>query len=349
MRIALLAPITHRLPPLAYGPWEQVVADLADGLVDAGHEVTLFCTAESCTSAIVVVTTPHPLGEWPDDLPAPDHRIWEEMHVAEAIRHVAGDGFDVLHSHMNVHPLGFARLIETPIITTLHGSAWNTAIHPALERYRDLPFVSISNAERALCPGLNYVATVHNGIDTDRFDLGDGSGGYVLFAGRMAPEKRPHLAIEAARGAGIPIRLAGPVEPRHRDYFARAIQPSLGSPGVEYLGEVRRSELARLYGEAIALLMPLGWDEPFGLVVVESLASGTPVVGWRRGALPELIEDGVTGALVEDVPGAVAAIGRHDQFDRVKCRADAESRFGIPVMARGYLGAYETVLARSSR
>lgn len=345
IRIALLAPIAHRLPPTGYGPWERVVADLARGLVAAGHDVTVFGVADSDTPARLVATTPHPLEEWPAGGPPPDHRVWEELHIAKAVESISAGRFDIVHSHMNVHPLGYAALLRTPIVTTLHGSAWNHSIHPALERYRDLPFVSISDSERAFYPGLDYVATVHNGIDTDVFEVGAGAGGYLLFAGRMAPEKRPDLAIDAARRAGMPIRLAGPIETRYRDYFAAEIRPALTGPDTAYLGNLTRDELIELYGGASALLMPLDWDEPFGLVVVESLACGTPVIGWRRGALPELIRDGITGAVVDDVGGAVAALGRLEEFDRAKCRADAESRFGIAEMTRGYQEAYAGVLA----
>ncbi len=342
--VAMLAPIAHRLPPTGYGPWEQVVADLTKGLVTAGHDVTLFGVAGSNTPARLVATTPHPLDEWPGDEPAPDHRVWEELHIATAFEHISPGGFDIVHSHMNIHPLGYAPLVSTPVVTTLHGSAWNRGIHPALERCRDLPFVSVSDSEREFFPGLNYVATVRNGIDTDEFEIGNGSGGYLLFAGRMAPEKRPDLAIEVARRAGTPIRLAGPIERQYDDYFAANVRPALTRADAKYLGDLSRRELIELYGGAAALLMPLEWDEPFGLVVVESLACGTPVIGWRRGALPELIRDGITGAVVDDVAGAVAALAHLDVFDRAKCRADSESRFGIAEMTRGYEAAYARVI-----
>lgn len=341
----MLAPISYRLPPTGYGPWELVVANLTRGLVAAGHDVTLFGTAGSDTPAHLMATTPYPLEEWPPDEPAPDHRIWEEVHIATALEQVAAGGFDIVHSHMNVHPLGYARLLSTPIVTTLHGSAWNRNIHPALDRYQDLPFVSLSDSERSFFPGLNYVATVHNGIDMDDFAVGDGSGGYVLFAGRLAPEKQPEIAIQTALTAGFPIKLAGPIEPRYRDYFDAKVKPALDRPGVEYLGDLGRRELIDLCGGAAALVMPLGWDEPFGLVVIESLACGTPVIGWRRGALPELIRDGITGAIVDDIDEAVVALAHLDTYDRAKCRADAESRFGIAEMTRGYSTAYERVLA----
>lgn len=340
----MLAPISHRIPPPGYGPWERVASDLTEGLVEAGHDVTLFGPADTETSAELVATSPYPLDDWPRGEPTPDARVWEEMHIA-AMAEMAHEGcFDIVHSHLHVHPLGYAPLLPTPVVTTLHGAAWNSSIHPALTRYADLAFVSISDAERRFFPSLRYVATVYNGIDCDAFPAGPGKGDYVLFVGRMAPEKAPHLAIEAARSSGYSIKLAGMVEPQHRHYFESKVQPALDGATVEYVGAMERSAVAGLYRDAVASLVPLEWDEPFGLVVVESLASGTPVVGWRRGALPELVRDGVTGALVDDVRGATVALKRIGELSREDCRRDAVNRFSIERMTEGYLSAYADVL-----
>jgi glycosyltransferase involved in cell wall biosynthesis len=345
MRIAMLAPIAHRIPPVGYGPWEQIAANLTKGLVAHGHEVTLFGPAGSETEADLVATVPHPLDEWPENEPSPDHRIMEEMHVARMAEHATKGDFDVAHSHLHVHALGYARLLPIPLVTTLHGAAWNQAIHPALAHYKDLPFVSISHSEREFFPAIRYVATVYNGIDCKRFSLGKGAGGYLLFAGRLAPEKAPHMAIDVAQMAGLPLKLAGMVEDQHRDYFDTFVRPRLNGATVEYLGPINRSDLGSLYRGAVALVMPLCWEEPFGLVVAEALASGTPVIGWRRGALPELIRDGITGELVDDVRGAVDAVSRVVVFDRGECRRDAMARFSIEAMTRGYLAVYRRVLA----
>jgi glycosyltransferase involved in cell wall biosynthesis len=341
----MLAPITHPIPPSGYGPWEQVVSDLTRGLTDVGHDVTLFGPVGSDTPGHLVATVPHPLDEWPSTENPPDHRVWEEIHIAAMAESASARDFDIIHSHLNVHPLGYARLLDTPMITTLHGSAWNRGIHPALDRFKDLPFVSLSNSERAFFPGLNYVATVHNGIDCARFGPGPGDGGFLLFAGRMAPEKQPHLAVEVGRLADTPVKFAGPIEDRHRAYFESEVAPGLDGAMAQYVGDLERGELADVYGKAAAVIVPLAWDEPFGLVVVESLASGTPVVGWRRGALPELIEDRVTGFLVDDVPGAVSAVKKLDDLDRAACRQDAVARFSISAMTDGYIDAYQRVLA----
>ncbi len=346
MRIAMLAPITHRLPPEGYGPWEQVTSDLTDGLVALGHHVTLFGPEGSKTAAELAATVPAPLEEWPADLDEPDPRVWEELHIARAMESVAAGDFDLIHSHLHVHALAFGGLLTLPILSTLHGVAWNRSVHPALAAYRHHPFVSISDAERQFFPTLNYVATVYNGIDVDAFPPGRGGGGFVLFAGRVAEEKAPHLALHAARSQGYPLRLVGPVEPKHRRYFETQVQPLLDGRDYRYVGPLKREELGDLYRAADALMMPLAWDEPFGLVVAESLASGTPVIGWRRGAVPELIRDGVTGAVVDDVEGAAAAIGRIDTFDRAACRDDALTRFSTGAMAQGYVAAYQRILDR---
>ncbi|MDH3500608.1 MAG: glycosyltransferase family 4 protein [Acidimicrobiia bacterium] len=336
----MLAPITHRTPPDGYGPWEQIAANLTEGLVRAGHSVTVFAPEGSETSGELVPTVPHSLAGWPASEPAPDHRVWEEIHIATMAEHVVSGSYDAVHSHLHVHALGYARLIPIPIVTTLHGVAWNRATHPALARHADEPFVSISDAERAFFPTLNYVATVYNGIDCEKFVVGRGQGEYLLFAGRMAPEKAPHLAVEVALRAGRPLLLAGMVEDRHRGYFESKVLPMTRHSEVEYVGSLNRVELAQLYGDAAAVVMPLAWDEPFGLVAAEALASGTPVIGWARGALPELIQNGVTGAVVNDVNDAVGAVMRIDTFDRAECRRDAVRRFSVAAMTQGYLAAY---------
>lgn len=256
MRIAILAPITHKIPPIGYGPWEQVVADLADGLVAAGEEVTLFAPAGTETTAKLETTISFPLTEWSGDEPV-DHRVMEEIHIAMVAEAISDNGFDIVHGHLNVHPLGFAALLDTPMITTLHGAAWNRSIHPALARYAHLPFVSLSDSERSFYRGLNYVATVNNGIDCDQFVFSDVPGEFLLFAGRMAPEKQPEIAVEVARRSGLPLKLGGPVDATHRGYFETRVAPLTDGEQIEYLGELNRTDLIEFYPRAAALLMPL--------------------------------------------------------------------------------------------
>ncbi len=336
MRIGMLAPISHPYPPPGYGPWERVAHDLTEALVAAGHDVTLFAPAGSRTAARLVATVPAPGGG----------RLAEEEHLAVTMEAAAAGAVDVLHSHLHVHALAFAGLVPCPIVTTLHGAAWNEEHHGLLRRHRGEPFVSLSDAERRFLPELNYVATVPNGIRVGEFPLGDGGGGYLAFVGRMAPEKAPELAVEVARRAGMPLRMAGVVEPKHQNFFDAAVRPGLGGP-VEYVGPLERPELAALLRGAAGLVMPLRWEEPFGLVVVEALASGTPVAAWRRGAMPEIVHDGETGFVVDGVEEAVAAVGKLGDLDRRACRADAARRFSDAAMAAGYAAVYERVLTPS--
>jgi glycosyltransferase involved in cell wall biosynthesis len=334
----MLAPISHPYPPPGYGPWERVTHDLTERLVSYGHDVTLFATASTQTQAILVPTVDAPL----DALAPEERREVEEMHILAAIESAQGADFDVLHSHLHIHVLRHARSITSPLLTTLHGSAWNTEHHQVLRSHSGLPFVSISDKERQFLPELNYVATIHNGVRLDEFPPGDGSEGYLVFVGRIAPEKAPHLAIEVAMRAGRPLLMAGVIEDVHLDYAKRILDRA--GRDVDFLGPLDRPELSLLLRNAAALVMPLLWDEPFGLVVVEALASGTPAVVWRRGAMPEIVEDGVTGFLVDDVEGAAAALKRLSALHRSDCVEAARSRFSDAAMASGYAAVYELLI-----
>jgi glycosyltransferase involved in cell wall biosynthesis len=339
----MVAPISHPYPPSGYGPWERVAHDLTEGLVEMGHDVTLFAPAGSSTQARLVATVARPL----DSPGAGDARLEEETHLAIAMEEASRGEFDVMHSHLHVHALVFSRLIPVPLVTTLHGAAWNREHHPLLRRYAEQPFVSLSDRERSYLPELNYVATIPNGVVTSDFAVGRGDGGYLAFVGRMAPEKAPDLAIEVALEAGMPLRMAGIVEDRHRDFFDGLLRDAPGGD-VEYLGALDREQVATLLGGATGTLMPLRWNEPFGLVVVESLAVGTPVVAWRMGAMPEIVEDGETGFLVDDVDGAVAAVSRLGELSRSRCRASAVGRFGVERMAVAYSQVYADLVATTS-
>jgi len=337
VRVGMIAPITYPYPPRGYGPWERVTHDLTERLVSDGHEVTLFATAESRTSARLVVTADRPLSE----VPGTRRRAEEDQHIERAIRTAAKGEFDVVHSHLHVHALGHADRLSQAMLTTLHGAAWDRAHHEQLRRHAHQPFVSLSDRERLFLPELNYVATIPNGIRTHDFPAGAGGGGYLAFVGRLAPEKAPLLAIECARRSGRPLKIAGVIEEAHRDYAETVL--ALCRDDIEYVGALERPALSRLMREAGGLLMPLTWDEPFGLVVVESLASGTPVIAWRRGAMPEIVEDGVTGFLVDDVDEAVVAVARLESISRQTCATQAATRFSDSVMAERYTRLYETI------
>jgi glycosyltransferase involved in cell wall biosynthesis len=341
LRVGMIAPISHPYPPGGYGPWEQVTHDLTERLVADGHDVTLFAPRGSVTGARLVETVPAAL----DTAQGGDPRLEEQTHIAIAMEAAAAGQFDVVHSHLHVHALVFSRLIGAPLLTTLHGAAWNKEHHPLLRRYADMPFVSISDRERAFLPELNYVATIPHGITLDQIPTGSGGGGYLVFLGRLAPEKAPDLAMEVSARSGIPLLMAGPVDEAHRDFFDWLMERR--PPSVDYLGPLERSDVWPLLGEATAMLMPLRWEEPFGLVVVEALATGTPVVAWNMGSMPEIVADGSTGFVVDDVETAVAKLGGIGDIRREDCRRLVEDSFSDVRMAESYATVYLRLAGRT--
>ncbi len=361
MRIAMLAPISWPLPPTGYGPWELVAYNLVEELVQLGHEVTVFAAGGSRTSATLVETVPYAMETWPEaerrrerryDPDAgllegpPDGALLERLHIAACMERVADGQFDLVHSHLHVNALVYGRLIHCPLVTTLHGAAWVRAHHAILQRYRDLPFVSISNAERQLLPDLNYVATVYHGSRIDDFPFESPKEDYLLFAGRLSPEKGPDVAIDVARRAGRRLLLAGMIEPQYQDFFDERVKPHIDGKNVEYLGLLTQKELAPIYRKAAGVLFTINWCEPFGLVAVEAQACGTPLIATRYGALPEIIVEGETGFVVDSVEQAAAAVDKLADISPQDCRRNVENRFTARAMAEGYAKVYHTVAAR---
>lgn len=332
MKVALLGPIAWRTPPRHYGPWEQVTGLLADGLVARDVDVTLFATLDSITDATLDGICPRPYEEAPEV----DGRIWEALHVAHALRR--SEDFDLVHNHLDWLPLAFAEPDGTPMVTTIHGFS-SRRILPAYQ-HSGSTFVSISDADRV--PELDYVATVHHGVDAGQLPLSTTPGDSLVCFGRIHPDKGTAAAIEIARGAGRPLVLCGPVQDEH--YFEREIQPHVDGARVSYLGSVGPVERARVLGEAACLLHPISFAEPFGLSVVEGMMCGTPAVAAARGSMPEIIEDGVTGVLADGVQSAVAAVERATRIDRVACRDAALRRFSVERMVDDYLRVYDKVL-----
>lgn len=330
----MLAPIAWRTPPRHYGPWELFASLLTEGLVELGHGVTLFATADSVTSARLLATSPR---GWEED-GGIDTKVAECVHIAAAMERA--DEFDVIHNSFDFLPLTYSRLIDTPMVTTIHGFS-STRILPVYERYDGTTtYVAISDADRS--PRLHYAATIHHGIDTDAFALHDRPGDHLLFFGRIHPDKGTAEAIEVARACGRPLVIAGIVH--DHDYFAEQVEPHIDGDRVRYIGPVAAEDRSAVLGGAHALLHLIGFEEPFGFSVVESLACGTPVIALQRGSMPELIDDGVTGFLVEGVSSAVDAVGHVDTLDRAAIRAAAVSRFDRRVMARRYVDVYRSVL-----
>jgi len=336
LRVAMLAPISWRVPPRHYGPWERVVALLTEGLFARGVAVTLFATADSITKATLVGTCPRPYSE--DD--TLDPKVWECLHISEVFERA--DEFDLIHNHFDFLPLSYSGLVETPLVTTIHGLS-SPRILPVFEKYNaSSHYVSISHADRS--PKLDYVATVHHGIALDEFELRPDSDGYLLFFGRIHREKGTAEAIEVARRSGRRLIIAGIVQ--DKAYFERDVAPHIDGDRVCYLGSVGPDERAEVLGRADALLHLIGFDEPFGLSMIEAMACGVPVIAFGRGSVPEVVVDGETGFIVADLDEATAAVQRLDELDRSAARKHVEDHFSTERMTDGYLGVYQEVLRR---
>ena len=333
MRVGLLGPVAWRTPPRDYGPWEQVTGVLAEGLVAAGVDVTLFATLDSITTARLDGVCP---GGYGDD-PSTDGRVSEAMHVSHAFAR-SGD-FDIVHNHLDWLPLAFADHCRAPLVTTVHGFS-GPGILPAYRAARS-SFVSISDADRS--PELDYVATVHHGVDAGGLTFHPSGGPGLVSFGRIHPDKGTHAAIEIARRAGRVLTVCGIVQDER--YFVEEVAPHIDGDRVVFLGAVGPERRSEVLGGAAALLHPIDFDEPFGLSVVESMMCGTPVIAYRRGSMPEVVDDGVTGYLVDGVDQAVAAVGALGAIDRAGCRARAGRRFGANRMVADYLAVYERLIA----
>lgn len=335
MRIAVLAPISWRVPPRHYGPWELFASLLTEGLVARGHDVTLFASGDSLTSARLcsVIAT-----GWSEDATI-DPKVAECLHISQVFERATE--FDVIHNGFDFLPLTYAGLVTTPVVTTIHGFS-SEDIVPVYEKYDGrTAYVAISNADRH--PALDYAATIHHGIDTDAFALHPAPGEYLAFFGRIHPDKGVVQAIETARRAGVPLLIAGIVQ--DEEYFEQEVAPRVDGEHVRFIGAVRAEDRSAFLGGALALLHLIDFDEPFGFSVVEAMACGTPVIAFDRGSMSELIDDGTTGAVVADVTAAVLAVGRVGTFDRPAIRAIAVERFGCNRMVDEYVAVYEQVVA----
>ena len=335
LRIALLAPISWRVPPRQYGPWEQFASLLTEGLVRRGVDVTLFATADSVTTARLVGTAPTGYSE-DSSLHA---KAWEALHISTVFER-AGE-FDLIHNSFDFLPLSYSGLVDTPVLTTIHGFS-SEQIVPVFEKYNESGYyVAISDADRH--ERLDYVATIHHGIDLAEFELEEKPGDYLLFFGRIHPDKGTVEAIDVAERAGMPLVIAGIVQ--DRGYFEQLVEPRLDGERVSYVGPVGPDRRAGLLGGARALLHLVNFDEPFGFSVVEAMACGTPVIATRRGSMVEIVRHDENGFLVDTQEEAVAAVDASSSVDRAAVRASVEGRFDIERMVDDYVALYEHVVA----
>lgn len=335
MRIAMLAPIAWRTPPRHYGPWELVTSLLTEALVAKGIDVTLFATLDSLTAARLDGVVPAPY----NDDPAIDAKVWEFRHLAHLFERA--NTFDIIHNQADFPAHAFANLTETPIVTTIHGFS-SDRILPMYEPFQErVHFVAISDADRN--PRLRYAATIHHGIPVEQFPFNASGGGDLLFFGRIHPDKGPAEAIAVARAVGRPLHIYGIVQDER--YHREQVLPWVDGKAVFYHGAVGGGRRTAALGNARALLHLINFDEPFGLSVIEAMACGTPVIAMRRGSMPELVEDGLNGFLVNSVDEAVAAIDRVDEINRMKVRERVVSRFSVERMADEYIALYRDILA----
>jgi glycosyltransferase involved in cell wall biosynthesis len=330
MRIAFLAPISWRVPPRHYGPWEQFSSLLTEGLVKRGLDVTLFATADSVTSATLSAVAPTGYSEDP----TLDPKVWEAMHIANLFERAAE--FDLIHNSFDFLPLTFTRLVETPVLTTIHGFASDATLPPYVAYADRVSYVAISEADRH--PALEYVATIHHGIDFSQFEFNPEPDDYLLFFGRIHPDKGVAEAIEVARATGLPLVIAGIIQ--DQGYFDREVAPHVDDRAVRYIGSVGPAERSRILGGATALLHLINFDEPFGFSVVESMACGTPVIASPRGSMPEIVSDGINGFLVE-MPGDATGAGEaRGSLDRRTGRDSVEDRVNVERLVDRYNKVY---------
>ena len=343
MKIAQVAPLYESVPPKYYGGTERVVSYLTEELVNQGHDVTLFASGDSITRARLESTAG---GALRLDRQCADPLVYHMLLLDRVMR--KAETFDLVHFHTDYLHFPLTRLLDVPHVTTLHGRLDLVDLLPLYREFSEVPLISVANHQRAPLSFANWVTTVHHGVPEELFTLYPTPGKYLAFLGRISPEKRLDRAIEIAQRAGIELRIAAKIDKADREYFDARIQPLLGRPGVEYLGEIGESEKAAFLGNAYALLFPIDWPEPFGLVMIEAMACGTPVVAWRRGSVPEVVRHGETGFVVDSLDEAVAAVERVPSLSRHRCRCVFEERFSARRMARDYLAAYKAVRSDST-
>jgi glycosyltransferase involved in cell wall biosynthesis len=344
MKIAQIAPLWESVPPRLYGGTERVVSYLTEELVRQGHEVTLYASGDSQTAARLKPACAHALrlNTGLVNRDAPLILMQEQALGAEA------DQYDIIHSHLDCLSFPMSRRCPTPVLTTLHGRLDLPELVPMFREYADMQLVSISNAQRQPLPDANWQATVYHGLP-DLYMFHPTPGKYLAYLGRICPEKRPDHAIEIAKRVGIPLRIAAKVDPVDREYFETQIEPLLNHPLIEYVGEINDAEKCDFLGNAAAVLCTYDWPEPFGIVLIEALACGTPVFAYRRGSIPEIIDDGVTGFICDSMAEMIAKLDQLPSINRRHCRDAYQNRFTVERMVKDYLAVYERMATVPAR
>ena len=340
MRIAQVAPLAEAVPPMLYGGTERVVSWLTEELVTQGHQVTLFASGDSETSGILAPSVPQGLR-----LAGVRDHTASLLVMLNDVLHRQGE-FDVIHFHVDLLQFPLFQNLFDKCITTLHGRLDLSDFHPIFKAFPDMPLVSISDAQRLPLPHqVNWMATISHGFPPNLHPLNSRGGEYLAFLGRIAPEKRPDRAIEIAKRAGVPLKIAAKVDPSDQDYFKHVIEPLLDHPLIEFIGEIADAEKSIFLGNALALLFPIDWPEPFGLVMIEAMSTGTPTIAWRIGSVPEVIDEGVTGFIVDSIEAAVNAVRTVRDLNRLVVRQRFDARFTSTHMAKRYLEVYEQLLS----
>jgi len=341
MRVAQVAPLVLPVPPAEYGGTERVIYNLCEALVSRGHEVTLFASGDSDTSARLAPAVPKALS---NGAPIPDPIAPVLRMHAEVFRRARE--FDVIHTHTDYFAFPFARESAAPVLTTLHGRLDIPYYREMLQLFPEVHLAAISRSQQSQAPGANWAATVHHGLALGDYEFGRQGGEGLVFLGRLSPEKAPHSAIDVAVDAGVPLTLAGRVHGEEADYFEREVVPRLSHPLVRFVGELGDREKQTLLRNARALLFPIDWPEPFGLVMIEAMACGTPVIARPMGAAPEVVVHGVTGVLADSHDELVAAVAKVRSLDRAACRRHVEENFSVDAMADRYECIYNEVASR---
>src|ERR1700723_118391 len=343
MKIVQVAPLSESVPPRLYGGTERIVSYLTEELVRLGHDVTLFASADSISSAVLTPCCPRAIRL---DPPVPD-AIPHTMLMIDSLRERAEE-FDALHFHIDLVHFPLFRSVAGRTLTTLHGRQDLGGLRAFYTRFSEMPLVAISDDQRKSLPYAKFMTTIHHGIPADLHRPSFEKGRYLAFLGRISPEKRPDRAIRIARAAGIPLKIAAKVDKVDEEYFRSELFPLIDGSGVEFVGEINEQQKTKFLGQAAALLFPVDWPEPFGLVMIEAMACGTPVLAFRRGSIPEIIEDGVTGKIVDSEEGAVAALPALLSYDRRTVRQRFEKRFTATRMAKDYVDSYRQLLKKST-